>query len=103
MKPEDVRRLARLAALELPADHPGPPLLDDDALARYATELTTILAHVEQLRAVEVEGVPPTRHGVPLPSVLRADDPAPTLSQADALAGAPRALEGGFVVPKVVE
>lgn len=103
MKPEDVRRLARLAALELPADHKGPPLLGDDDLARYAAELTTILTHVERLSAVDVEGVAPTRHGVPLPSVLRADAPSPTLTQARALAGAPRALEGGFVVPKVVE
>jgi aspartyl-tRNA(Asn)/glutamyl-tRNA(Gln) amidotransferase subunit C len=103
MKPEDVRRLARLAALELPAEDDGPPLLDDDDLARYATELTTILAHVERLSTVDVDGVAPTRHGVPLPSVLREDTPTPTLSQAQALAAAPRALDGGFAVPKVVE
>lgn len=101
--PDDVRRLARLSALELPAGRPGPALMSDADVARYGRELGAILDHVRALTALDVEGVPPTSHGVPLPTALRPDVAGERLDHDRALAGAPRAVEGGFAVPKVIE
>ncbi len=102
LTPDDVRRLARLGALELPVDR-GAPLMSDADVARYTRELTAILDHVRALGSLDLTGVPPTSHGVPLPSALRPDAAGERLDHAAALAGAPRAVDGGFAVPKVIE
>lgn len=103
LTPDDVRRLARLGALELPAERASTPLMSDDDVARYTRELGAILEHVRALSSLDLTGVPPTSHGVPLPTALRPDTAGERLDHERALAGAPRAIDGGFAVPKVVE
>ena len=62
---EQVLHVARLARLEL----------DDDEVERMAAELSKVLDHVEQIRELDLEGVPPTSHVVDVTGVVRADEP----------------------------
>ena len=86
---EQVLHVARLARLEL----------SDDEVARMATELSTILGHVDRMSEIELEGVPPTTHVVEVTGALRADEPRECLPRDVALAQAPAASAEGFLVP----
>jgi aspartyl-tRNA(Asn)/glutamyl-tRNA(Gln) amidotransferase subunit C len=90
---EAVDHVARLARLDL----------SDEERDRMMDELTTILGHVERIQALDLDGVEPTSHTVPLANVLRADEVRPSLSQDVALANAPEAEDGRFKVPRIVE
>lgn len=88
-----VRKVARLARIAEP----------EARLAALAQELNGIIAWIEQLNEVDVEGVEPMTSvaGVSLPLredlVTEGGDPERVLSNA------PRRAGGFFVVPKVVE
>lgn len=90
---EDVRRIARLARIAAP----------EDRLEELAGELNGILAWIEQLKEVDIAGVEPMAAAVDAPLALRADAVTDGGRPEDVLANAPRAEEGFFVVPKVVE
>lgn len=81
-----VARLARLALSEPEVD-------------RMASELSKVLDHVERIRELDLEGVPPTSHVIEVGSVLRPDEPVPCLPRDVVLAEAPEPVEGGFGVP----
>ena len=66
-------------------------------------ELTKILAHAEKIQELDLDGVEPTAHSVPLRNVMRPDEVKPGLSQEEALANAPAVEDGRFRVPKIVE
>lgn len=89
----DVDHVARLARLAL----------TDEERERLARQLPLILEHARKVGEVAAEHVPPTSHPVPLTNVLRADEPAPSLSHEEALANAPAAEDGLFRVPPIVE
>jgi aspartyl-tRNA(Asn)/glutamyl-tRNA(Gln) amidotransferase subunit C len=89
-----VRKVAKLARLALPEDRVKP----------MADELNGIMAWIEQLNEVEIEGVEPMTsavEGLSLPMrddvVTAGNDPAKVLKNA------PKSEDGFFVVPKVVE
>jgi aspartyl-tRNA(Asn)/glutamyl-tRNA(Gln) amidotransferase subunit C len=89
----EVEHVARLARLELSE-------ADKD---RMQGELDGILAYIDKLRALDVEGVPPTTHAVPLTNVMRADEPEPSLPSEEMLANAPD-RNGEYVrVPRIIE
>ena len=68
-----------------------------------AAELSGIMAWIEQLNEVDVEGVEPMTSAVAAKLPLR-DDVVTEGDQADkVLANAPRRVDNFFVVPKVVE
>ena len=90
---DDVRHVAMLARLGL---EPG----EEDY---YAQQLSGILAHIDRLREVDTEAIPPTAQVVPLENRLRADAPGPCLTQGQALANAPEARDGCFVVKAIQE
>ncbi len=81
-----VARLARLA-------------LSEDEIATMSTELSAILEHVERIAELDLEGVAPTSHVVPLANVLRADEPRPSWPRARMLAEAPDPTEDAYRVP----
>ncbi len=89
----DVSYIARLAKLEL----------SEDETARFSEDLNQILAYVAQLEQWDTTGVAPMYNPLPTPDALRADLPGESLSNEDAIANAPAALDGQFRVPKVVE
>jgi len=90
---DDVRHVAMLARLGL---EPG----EEDY---YAEQLSGILGHIERLREVDTEAIPPTAQVVPLENRTRADVLGPCLTQEQALANAPEARDGYFVVKAIQE
>jgi len=86
---DEVRRIAQLAHLDLPAHE----------VDRMARDLGQILAYMEQLREVDVTGVPATSHGDEVGIVPRPDEEAASLPHEIALREAPSVEDGGFRVP----
>jgi aspartyl-tRNA(Asn)/glutamyl-tRNA(Gln) amidotransferase subunit C len=58
-----------------------------------------VLDHIEKIRELDLEGVPPTSHVVDVVNALRPDEPRPSLPVDVALASAPEPVDGGFGVP----
>lgn len=69
----------------------------------YADQLSGILAHIDRLRELDTEAIPPTAQVVALENRMRDDEPRPGLSQDRAVANAPEARDGLFVVPAIQE
>ncbi len=90
---KDVEHVARLARLAL----------SESERARMREQLSAILQYIDKLKAVDVEGVEPTSHAVPLLNVMRDDEPAPCLPQSEALANAPDRVGEFFRVPRIIE
>ena len=88
----DVAHVARLARLEL----------TEEELELFTGQLADVLDHARDLDALDVSGVPPTAHPLPLRNVLRDDVPRPGLGQDEALAAAPQVEAGRFRVPPVL-
>lgn len=89
----DVRRVAHLARIEL----------NDAEVADYVQQLSSIFALVEQMQAVNTEGVEPMAHAGNM--VLRLRDDAVTETDQHELfqSIAPRVEAGLYLVPKVIE
>lgn len=77
--------------------------LSDEELETYRAQLDAVLGYMEELDAIDVTDVEPTHHAVDLVTPLREDEVAPPLPRDEVLAQAPRAEDGGFAVPRVVE
>ena len=77
--------------------------LSPDQEARLAAQLADILGYVKKLEELDVTGVEPMAHAVPLANVLRTDEVQPSIPQEAALANAPKQANGLFIVPKIVE
>jgi aspartyl-tRNA(Asn)/glutamyl-tRNA(Gln) amidotransferase subunit C len=88
---QEVEHVARLARLHF----------DEDELARLQPELGQIIDYVQQLAGLDLSGLEPTSHAVPLKNVLRPDEPVAGLSQADAVGNGPDVERGQFVVPRI--
>jgi aspartyl-tRNA(Asn)/glutamyl-tRNA(Gln) amidotransferase subunit C len=86
---EQVLHVARLARLRL----------SDEEVERMADELSGILAHVDRIGQMDLEGVEPTSHVVALENVLRPDRPRPSWPKDVMLALAPETVDGAFRVP----
>ena len=91
--PEKVRRVARLARINLSADE----------LEQFSNQLSDILNYVDQLSELNTEGVEPTTHPLKISNVFRQDQIGQSLSNEQALANAPRKHGDFFAVPKVLE
>ena len=88
---EEVEHVARLARL----------VFDEDESARLQVELSKIIDYVEQLSELDLSGLEPTSHAVPLKNVMRADEPVPGLKQEEAVGNGPSVEGGQFVVPRM--
>ena len=77
--------------------------LTPDEEAKLGSQLGDILGYVKKLEELDVTGVEPMAHAVPLANVLRADEVRPSIPQEAALANAPKQANGLFIVPKIVE
>ena len=93
---DEVAHLARLARLAL----------TETELDEFAGQLDAILTHVSQIQAVDVTGVEPTdsplRDAFKDVDGTRADATVPSLTQQEALAEAPEAVDGRFAVPQIL-
>ena len=82
---DDVRKVAKLARLNLP----------DDKIATYTGQLESILGYVSQLEQVDTKGVPETTRAVEVTNVTRQDGVDPTPVREEILNQAPQ-REGDF-------
>ncbi|WP_370943852.1 Asp-tRNA(Asn)/Glu-tRNA(Gln) amidotransferase subunit GatC [Amycolatopsis sp. cg5] len=89
---DEVAHLAKLARLAV----------TDEELDVFAGQLDQILDAVAKVGQVADQDIPPTSHAVPLTNVFREDVVKPSLSQQQALSGAPAEEEGRFRVPRIL-
>jgi aspartyl-tRNA(Asn)/glutamyl-tRNA(Gln) amidotransferase subunit C len=90
---EAIRHVASLARLEV----------SEVEVERLSAELSEIIGYAEQLQAVDLNGVEPTSHSLPLFNVFREDVPRTGLSRSQALANAPDTDGEQVRVPAVME
>jgi len=88
-----VRRIAHLARIAV----------GEDEVEDLKRELNAILAFVEQLTEVNVDGVEPMTSVIPMEMKKRPDEVTDGGIPDDILKNAPATEDGFFVVPKVVE
>jgi len=89
---EDVRHVAKLSRLAL----------GEAQLAHLAPQLQAILGYVAKISQVNVDGVEPMAHPLPLSNVLREDVITPSLPIEATLRNAPDREGPFFAVPKVI-
>lgn len=96
IKTEDVRKIAKLAHLEI----------SEEEVALYTPQMAEIVSYVEQLNELDTENVEPATGGLTPEGenteTRRADVPHQSLGQKLALDQAPSASDGYFRVPKVL-
>jgi aspartyl-tRNA(Asn)/glutamyl-tRNA(Gln) amidotransferase subunit C len=90
---EEVAHLARLSRLAV----------TEQELDQFAGQLDVILQSVARVGEVAADDIPPTSHSVPLTNVYRDDVVQPSLTQDEALSGAPDSAEGRFRVPRILD
>ena len=88
-----VRKVARLARIAVP----------EERLEPLSKELNGILAWIEQLNEVDVEGVEAMTTPVEMVLPMREDVISDGNIRDQVLANAPKSEDGFFIVPKVVE
>jgi aspartyl-tRNA(Asn)/glutamyl-tRNA(Gln) amidotransferase subunit C len=89
----DVDKIAHLARLAVP----------DAAKDRLCADLCNILALVEQMGAVDTQGVEPMAHPLHMTQRLRPDQATEPDQRAHFQAIAPQTNRGLYLVPKVIE
>ena len=89
---EEVRHLAVLARVGM----------TDQEVERMRDQMSNILEHMDVLQQADTEGVEPTAHPLPIHTVLREDEIAPSYEPDKALQNAPHRDGSFFAVPKVL-
>jgi aspartyl-tRNA(Asn)/glutamyl-tRNA(Gln) amidotransferase subunit C len=88
-----VRRIAHLARIAV----------EDGEVEHLRGEINAILAFVEQLQEVNVEGVEPMTSVTPMEMKKRRDEVTDGGIADEIVANAPATMDNYFLVPKVVE
>ncbi|GDX30376.1 glutamyl-tRNA(Gln) amidotransferase subunit C [Actinomycetes bacterium] len=89
----EVEHVAGLARLGLSADE----------VDRLTHELAGILIHARDMGELDLSGVEPTSHPLPLVNVVRPDEISPSLDRDEVLAAAPAVQDNQFRVPRILE
>ena len=89
---DDVRHVAKLSRLAL----------DESRLEKFSVQLGSILTYVAKINEVDVTGIEPMAHALPLHNVLREDVVEPSLPLEKVLQNAPDSDGPFFKVPKVI-
>lgn len=90
---EEVRRIALLARLGV----------TEEETEKLREQLSNILENFEILQEVDTTGIPPTAQVTGMENVVREDEAAPSLSQKEIMANAPREEAGFFRIKAVLE
>jgi aspartyl-tRNA(Asn)/glutamyl-tRNA(Gln) amidotransferase subunit C len=88
----DVRHVAMLARLAL----------TDSEVDAMRDDLNSILSHIDEIQNLDLASVEPMAHAIAVTNVTRDDVVRPSLSQDAAVANAPQAEAGAFVIPQIV-
>lgn len=90
---EDIKRIAYLARIEI----------NEQEAASTLSKLSGILGLIEQMQAVNTEGIEPMSHSQDLTQRLREDVVTQTNQREAFQAIAPMTENGLYLVPKVIE
>jgi aspartyl-tRNA(Asn)/glutamyl-tRNA(Gln) amidotransferase subunit C len=90
---DTVKYLAHLARIKL----------DDQELLLLSRQLEDVVNFIDKLKELDLAGVKPTSHILPLKNIFREDKSIQPLNAKDALSNAPKQKENFFIVPKVIE
>jgi len=88
----DVRKVAKLARLELP----------EDQIETYTEQLEEILSYVDQLQEIDTKNIPPTTRAVEVVNAMREDRVVVDNSREDILNQSPHREGDFFRVPKIL-
>lgn len=91
--PDLVRHLAGLARIDL----------HEDEVVRFTEQLSLIVESVAKISDAIDANTPATSHPIPLANVFREDVVQPSLTQAQALSGAPDSGQGRFRVSAILD
>ena len=89
----DVGYVAKLACIDL----------TDGEKSLFQGQLDQVLHYVEQLNELDVGGVEPTAHAIPVYNVLRKDELGASLPHDAVISNAPSAADGHVRVPKIID
>lgn len=89
----DVKYIAHLARVALTPQ-------EEESIG---AQLGGVLDYFNKLKELDVEGLEPMAHPVPLANIVRRDEVRPSLSHEEALRNAPSEASGLFSVPKILE
>jgi aspartyl-tRNA(Asn)/glutamyl-tRNA(Gln) amidotransferase subunit C len=90
---EEVTYVAHLARLEF----------DAAETEKFTAQLNDILLYMDKLGEVDTTGVEPVTHAMAVKNAFRDDAVGASLAPEEALANAPEARGGCFLVPKVID
>ncbi|MFC5468601.1 Asp-tRNA(Asn)/Glu-tRNA(Gln) amidotransferase subunit GatC [Cohnella suwonensis] len=90
---KDVEHVANLARLEL----------SESEKEQFSGQLNAILKYAEKLNGLDMEGIEPTSHVLPLANVMREDAVKLSWPIEKVLLNAPEEENGQFKVPAVLE
>ena len=93
LTPDDVRRLARLARIDLEAEESHAVL----------ERLNRVLGLIDEMRRVDTQGIEPMSHAVDLSQRLRPDEIKEPERREAYQSVAPAVQDGLYLVPKVIE
>lgn len=93
LTPDDVRKVARLARLQL----------TDAEVETYTPQLGQVLQYIDRLSEVDTDGIEPMAHAIEVENVLRADESKSSLPRELALSNAPKADGRYFLVPPILD
>jgi aspartyl-tRNA(Asn)/glutamyl-tRNA(Gln) amidotransferase subunit C len=93
LRRDEVEHVARLAHIAL-----GP-----DEVTLLTEQLSSILDHVDRLRAIDTSSVEPTAQVIATQNVMRADEEQPSWPPPHLLANAPRRRDDFFEVDAVLD
>ena len=90
---QDIKRIAHLARIEV----------NDDEAQATLNKLTGIMALIEEMQAVNTEGIAPMSHAQDVTQRLREDQVTETNQRELYQSIAPSVEDGLYLVPKVIE
>ena len=90
---QDIKRIAHLARIEV----------NDDEAQATLNKLTGIMALIEEMQAVNTEGIAPMSHSQDVTQRLREDQVTETNQRELYQSIAPAVEDGLYLVPKVIE
>lgn len=90
---DDVKKIAHLARLHI----------SEDQVSGFTNNLSSIFELVEQMQAVDTNGVEPMAHPLDIVQRLRVDEVNETDHRDKYQAVAPQTEAGLYLVPKVIE
>ena len=92
---ENIEHIAKLARLDF----------SDAEYEKLTVDMNNVLGYIDQLKELDVSNVAPLENinESVEKNVFRKDESSPCLSVEEALKNAPKAADGYFLVPKVIE